>query len=139
MCVAGPGGKSGAHPGSQYLLTIIGLQHHFAFQHIDELVLARMRMPVGGLPSRNDPGQVDAEIMQPRVIAEPPVVARRIRGAVRFRIAREVGFAHHGRIEGRESWICNLGHLRSLLTMRVDFIDCSVRHWSPATASAIDR
>ena len=47
--VAGAGGKAGAHPWSQHLRAVIGLQHDLALEHIDEFVLARMGVPERGL------------------------------------------------------------------------------------------
>src|SRR4029434_3639326 len=72
-----------------------------------------MRMPVGRLSSRHDPGQVDAKIPQTRVVAEPPVVAHRIHGAVRLRIAGEIALAHRGRIERWKWYRRFLGHVGS--------------------------
>jgi hypothetical protein len=84
------------------LLSIVRLQHHLAFQNKDELVLSRVSMPVGGLPSWNDSGQVDAKIPQAGVIAEPPIVPRLVGGPVRLWITRKIGLAHNARIKCRK-------------------------------------
>jgi hypothetical protein len=87
------------------LLAVIRLQYHLALQYKDELVLARVRMPVRGLPSWNNPGQVDAEIPQAGVIAEPPIVPHLIGGPMRLRITGEIALSYNARIKCRKFWL----------------------------------
>ena len=102
--VAGAGGKAGAHPRSQHLRAVIGLQHDLALEHIDEFVLARVGVPERGLPARDDAEQIDAEILQSRMIAEPAVVAGLVGGAVLRRVVGEIALAQFGRIECGQFW-----------------------------------
>ena len=103
--VARSGGEAGAHAGPELLRAGIGLQHHLALQHVDELVLAAVCVTVGGLPARNDAREVHAEVLQPGVVAEPAVVAVLVGRAQRLGIARGVALRHLGRIEGGRGWL----------------------------------
>ena len=62
VCIAGTGRKADTGAGLHRLLAGVGLERRFAFEDIDELVLARMRMPAGRLPARHDARHGDAEI-----------------------------------------------------------------------------
>src|SRR5207237_838125 len=72
-------------------------------------------------PSRDDPGQVDAEIAQAGVIAEPAIVPHRIGGAVKFGVAGEIALADDVGVERRKLEFRCFGHVglgsQSLLTM----------------------
>jgi hypothetical protein len=74
---------------------------HLAFQHKDELVLARMRMAVRGLSTRNDACQDHAKILQARVIAETTIEAVLVPRPVRLGNAGKIGFRNVCRIERR--------------------------------------
>src|SRR5439155_3494979 len=81
VSIAGAGRKAGTHARCQCLSTGVGFEHDLAFNHIDELVLLRMRMPVGGLSARHDPGQVHAIVPQAGVVAKTTVVAVQVGAA----------------------------------------------------------
>ena len=81
--------EAGAVARFQDFFAGIGDQHHFAFQHIDEFVLADMPVALAGPDAWLQPQQIDAELGQARGIAQPAafprparlVIGRRIKGA----------------------------------------------------------
>src|SRR5579872_1996133 len=101
MRIAGARRKAGAHACAQDLGAGVGLQFQGALQHIDELVLAQMRVPVRRLSARLDPRQVYPKIVEPGVIAEPAVPALLVVGAESLRVRRRVALRQRERIEAR--------------------------------------
>jgi hypothetical protein len=91
--------KASAHTGAQRFFACVRFQDDFTRQHVDELVLPRVPMPGGGLSSRLDPRNIHPEVRQSYVVAEPPIPASLVLGAVGFRIAGRIAL---GQTEGVE-------------------------------------
>jgi hypothetical protein len=55
--------------------TRVGHKHELALNHVNELVLLRMRVSRRRLTIGQNPNKVDALILEPRMIAETPGIA----------------------------------------------------------------
>src|SRR5256885_1327228 len=99
--------EAGAVARLQDLLARIGDQHDFAFQHIDELVFFQMPVALAGPDAGFEPQKVDAELGQPRDVAQLAALAR----AARLVIGRRIVSAH---TDGLVAGIDTFGHGSSL-------------------------
>ncbi len=76
VAVAGPGREPGARARGQGLLAGVSAQHQLALEHVDELVLEGVMVAHRRLLARRQGGQVDADLGQPKRVAERPLLTR---------------------------------------------------------------
>ena len=87
MAVAPAARVPRAHAGSERLLAAVRDEHHFAFEHIDELVLERMPVAQCRLAAGSQRDEVHAETREAARIAQAPLDALTHARAERFGIA----------------------------------------------------
>ena len=64
MPVAHARRKARAVASDQHFLAVVGHQHQFARQHVDELVLVRVPVPLARPGARGESNEVHAEVRQ---------------------------------------------------------------------------
>src|SRR5262249_35856409 len=103
MAVARCGAKAGDHAGRQNRLALVGHQHGLALQHVDQLFLTLMPMPLRRPGAGRQREQVHAELRQSEGVAQPvaaafahwPIVRRRVvRSDARRHVERPYGDWH---------------------------------------------
>src|SRR5262245_1213370 len=94
MSIAGACRKANARAGPDGLTTCIRHEHEFALDHVDELILLRVRVAGRRLAAGQDPNEIDAVILQPRMVPEAPVVPLALALPERLGIARCVALGH---------------------------------------------
>jgi hypothetical protein len=73
MTVAGPGGEPDTISGPDGFATRVRHEHDLALDHVDELILLRMRVPGRRLAAGQNSYEVDAVVPEPRMIAQASV------------------------------------------------------------------
>src|SRR6185437_16792889 len=104
---------AGAIAGAQQLFAAVGHQRHFAFEHVDELVLRGMPMAQRGLPARWERHEVDAKAREAARVAEAPLGAISHARAKGFGITRAATFGNAGGLEGRQAKVSHDPRSRS--------------------------
>src|SRR5258708_16815105 len=75
MAIARSSWKADAGTRPNGFATRVGHKHELALNHVNELVLLRMRVSCRRLTIGQNPNKVDAVILEPRMIAEAPGIA----------------------------------------------------------------
>jgi hypothetical protein len=96
--------EAGTIAGFQDFLAGVGDQYRFARQDIDEFILLEVPMPLAGPGAGWQAQKIDAELGQPRGIAQPApfacpagfVIGRGIERALQQRLGRDVDLFSHG-------------------------------------------
>ena len=84
------------HVPTPTVATRVGHEHELALEHVDELILLRMRVTGRRLAAGQNPNEIDAVVLEPRMVAQAPVVALALPFPERLRIARCVALWHIG-------------------------------------------
>src|SRR5215475_8922840 len=100
MAIARSSWKADADARPNGFATRVGHKHQLALNHVNELVLLRMRVPRRRLTIGQNPNKVDAVIFEPRMIAEAPGIALALSLPERLRIAgcvalRQIGWPEY--------------------------------------------
>ncbi len=103
MCIAGACRVPGAHSRRQQLLALVGDQHEFPREHVDELVLERVPVPQRRLSTRAEGDDIDAEPREPAGVAQLALGAIAHAGPKGLRIAGCADFRDRFRVERRET------------------------------------
>src|SRR5207249_9740532 len=96
MAVGDARRETRGHPRAERLLARVGDQRDLPVEDVDELVLARVPVPLRRPGARAEAPQVDAEVREPDRVAERALGAVAARGVERRRI-RGPGLLGHGR------------------------------------------
>ena len=72
MAVAGACRKTDARADPDGLATRVGHEHELALEHVDELILLRMRVTGRRLAAGQNPNEIDAVVLEPRMVAQAP-------------------------------------------------------------------
>jgi hypothetical protein len=99
MAVAGAFRKRRTFSCVQRRLAAVFDQRHFAFEHMDELVLIAVPVALAGPAAGRQGHQVDAEIAQPARLAQAPPRPCRTGRIERRRIARTLACGHGGDVD----------------------------------------
>jgi hypothetical protein len=91
--------KASVHPGRETLLPDVSFERNLTFEHIDELMLSRMGMTVGGLPAGHDPCHHHPVILQSRVVAELAIVSVQVRRPIWLWVAGGIALRDVKRIK----------------------------------------
>src|SRR5262245_63297277 len=94
MSVAGACRKANACARPDGLTTCVRHEHKFALDHIDELILLRVRVTGRRLTARLDPNKIHSIILQARIVPQAPIVSLTLSLPERLRIARCVALGH---------------------------------------------
>src|SRR5271156_6045952 len=93
--------KACAHAGTQHLFARAGAQHHFALEHINELILVRVPVPQRGFLAGRQRRVVDADAGESERIPEAALGTRQHARAVWLRVAAARDRLDTARIERR--------------------------------------
>src|SRR5580704_18714246 len=100
MAISGAGGKACDHSGTERRLALIGHQGGFAFEDIDELVLAFVPVALRRPRARRQFELVDPELRQSEDFTQAATAAFATRRVVRRRVVRSDAGAHVGGAHG---------------------------------------
>src|SRR5580693_1614872 len=100
MAIAGAGGKARDHSGTERRLALIGHQGGFAFEDIDELVLAFVPVALRRPRARRQFELVDPELRQSEDFTQTATAAFAARRVVRRRVVRSDARPHVGGAHG---------------------------------------
>src|SRR5215813_7070057 len=96
MTVPGPSREPDTHAGPDGFPTRVRHEHELALYHVDELILLRMRVTGRRLAAGQDPNEVDAVVLEPRMVAQASVETLALSLPERLGIARRVALWHIG-------------------------------------------
>src|SRR5262245_55828906 len=94
MSVAGASRKANACARPDGLATCVRHEREFTLNHIDELILLRVRVTGRRLTAGLDPNEIHSVILQPRIVPQAPIVPLTLPLPERLRIARCVALGH---------------------------------------------
>src|SRR5580692_448203 len=70
VAVANPSLEPGGVPRSHRLLTLVGDEHDFSLDDVDELILVRMPVALARPDARRETNKIDAKLREPRRVAK---------------------------------------------------------------------